>query len=959
MGRLKKQHNNNAVYDTQNISPYRAYILFIRKHLVLVFLSLTLFVSSMTVAFSPLVEMANAKSERDMTLDERALSYATLNALRLCVRDEGAQQADNEGFLITYFYISDSNAKAGKWWRTEGNAYWGTTDGAARPGSYINDSTRSSDKGGDGKTLCNDVLSTGLNLWGYSSALDLLCDAGVPRADGGPCREGSDRFGSITDYSDEIYNAVVRKVYGGQTPSLYSNSIGDYPARYLLYKSAFETGCRAAPSSSSASADFTYTGIKVVTDDGKINDVRYVGGVSKNTNRPVYVDRDNLSEIRKSCRDIAADMNRYATAYADYRSDNRDEPTGVEGDTSVLCETNPDDPSCAVANRTSCAIDGIGWIICPVINFLAGIADASFNFISDAFLRTDVTLLNTSGPTYAAWSVMRNLANIGFVIIFLLIIFSQLTSMGVSNYGVKKMLPRLIIAAVLVNVSFIICQLAVDLSNILGYSIDGAIAGIGNSIPITGGPVDQSATGIPVLSELATGILAMTGAAVVLYALLSVYIPVVLAAVIALVMILFLLIARQALIVILIVLAPLAFLAFLLPNTEKLFIQWRKMFTALLLLFPIIALVFGISKLASTILSTSFSTDLGGDDATNSMWGQIIGAAILILPLFVVPVLLKKSLDGIPVLGQLANRWSGKANSRLGSKIKDSYRGSIVGRGSAMRKQARENYRTRRFAERVSQGGVAGKINQALASNMVPILPADQYANKALIRTAEDVANEALMKDVSAASRSLEGQVTQGTARAIAAGGTAKSIDGKKVFKGSDTATRMAAISKIVESNDIAGMNQLWESSQTWEGQEGDKLRSHLARSLQSSSSKPAYFGAGMLENLRTNQHGKATDGTKTAQGLMTAAIAADAYAPDKIVGTDKDELAAVYHANKERALVDSAYATSHGSKLQSAAAAALADPQLERAIGKNRANINHISGATGGLSATEPRKPS
>lgn len=42
-----------------------------------------------------------------------------------------------------------------------------------------------------------------------------------------------------------------------------------------------------------------------------------------------------------------------------------------------------------------------------------------------------------------------------------------------------------------------------------------------------------------------------------------------------------LLIARKALIVILIVISPLAFVAFLLPNTEKFFSKWRSTFVGL------------------------------------------------------------------------------------------------------------------------------------------------------------------------------------------------------------------------------------------------------------------------------------------------------------------------------------------------------------------------------------------
>jgi hypothetical protein len=311
MGHRLNTYRESVRSQHSKISPLRAYLFLYEKissskrHLTLIAVTAVLLVSSILTAFSPLTEQASALSNSEMNLSDKALSYSTLNALRLCVKDEGSQQADNEGLVATFLYINDAHAKSGNWWRNEGNPYWGTDDGASRAGSYLNPSTRSTNKGGDGQALCSDILKTGVNLWGYSSALDLLCDAGIKRADGSACKEGTDRFGDITKYSDQIYNAVVKKVYGGKTPSLYSDSIKDYPGRYLLYSSAFTTGCVATASASNAENKFVYTDVKVVAANGTITPTRFVGAVPKSDSRPVYIDRDNLKEIKSSCSDIA------------------------------------------------------------------------------------------------------------------------------------------------------------------------------------------------------------------------------------------------------------------------------------------------------------------------------------------------------------------------------------------------------------------------------------------------------------------------------------------------------------------------------------------------------------------------------------------------------------------------------------------------------------------------------
>ena len=79
-----------------------------------------------------------------------------------------------------------------------------------------------------------------------------------------------------------------------------------------------------------------------------------------------------------------------------------------------------------------------------------------------------------------------------------------------------------------------------------------------------------------------------------------------------------LLIARKALIVILIVISPLAFVAFLLPNTEKFFSKWRSTFVGLLMVFPIVGLLFGGGILAGSIVKA------GATDADNMVM-QIVG----------------------------------------------------------------------------------------------------------------------------------------------------------------------------------------------------------------------------------------------------------------------------------------------------------------------------------------------
>ncbi len=316
-----------------------------------------------------------------------------------------------------------------------------------------------------------------------------------------------------------------------------------------------------------------------------------------------------------------------------------------------ICQQTPDADGCTSGGTTdggatNCVVEGIGWIVCPVMNFMGGVVDAAYGWVASMLkVQPLLTTGDTSG-VYNAWSAMRSIANIAFVIAFLFIIFSQLTSVGVSNYGVKKMLPRLVIAAILVNLSFWICAAAVDLSNIIGSSMVSLFNSIGGSIKPPSG-VDGSATGDGAWGSWGALIALVLASAAVYYVMLSALIPAVLAAFVAILTVFLVLALRQALIILLIVIAPLAFVAYLLPNTEDWFTKWRKLLFTLLLMFPIIAAIFGASSLASQIVMNS---------ANGNMIVQIMGAAISIIPLAITPVVMKAA-------GGILNRFAGIVNN--------------------------------------------------------------------------------------------------------------------------------------------------------------------------------------------------------------------------------------------------------------------------------------------------------
>ena len=334
--------------------------------------------------------------------------------------------------------------------------------------------------------------------------------------------------------------------------------------------------------------------------------------------------------------------------------------------------------------KNSCGVDGMGWLVCPLMSFAGSLGDASYSAISQ-FLSIDPGIFkndSASGGLKQAWDFFRDIANAAFALIFLWVIFSQISNVGISNYGIKRILPRLIIGALLVNLSFYLCQLAVDLSNILGFSLKGVLEGAASGIDT------QSAAVGSFYTIFAIG-LALTG--VGLFIFLAVSIPTILSLLLVLLVVLVILIVRQSAIILLIAISPLAFAAWLLPNTENMFKKWMSVFRGLLIVFPVISLLYGAGKLAGAVLAASATDDPNNPKETM----QFAALAASILPLGATPFVIKSSLSSLGNIGAKIGGLSSVATGSLKNSVMNKSRISDA-------KNAWKSRSARKLAERRS-----------------------------------------------------------------------------------------------------------------------------------------------------------------------------------------------------------------------------------------------------------------
>lgn len=341
--------------------------------------------------------------------------------------------------------------------------------------------------------------------------------------------------------------------------------------------------------------------------------------------------------------------------------------------------------------QSPCTLAGgpLSWILCPVLTIVGDVIEGLYNWIENEFLVVDSGLYSTGGETYNAWKEFQKYANIFFIILLVLVIISQVTGFGISNYGIKKTLPKLIIAIVLINVSFFVCQLAVDLSNVVGSTVKDVFGGITMAVQGGGegsgglsgvvGTILTYVTGVGEISAAAVGIGALALNVVQWDTWMFPLILTLIACVLGVIFFFIILCVRQAAVIILIILAPLAVAAYALPNTKKLFDRWFKLFTAMLMVYPICGLLVGGGNFVSSLLVNQ------ARDGDTGFGLVLVGLLANIVPFFLIPGILRSSMAAMGNLGAKISGFGSRLTGGISRGFRNSELAKDLQRQSALR----------------------------------------------------------------------------------------------------------------------------------------------------------------------------------------------------------------------------------------------------------------------------------
>ncbi len=196
------------------------------------------------------------------------------------------------------------------------------------------------------------------------------------------------------------------------------------------------------------------------------------------------------------------------------------------------------------------------FVVSPMIEAILGIHTYSDNFVQ---------------VIYAGWLILRNLSNIFFIIILLVI--GLATIFQVEKYSYKHLLVQVIIAAIMVNFSLVIGQsvlgIAETVQNQFLSNRGDVVRALGYELMVK--PIEQ------IQGERATGDAGSTFATLTLpFFLLWLAI----AAFFTFIAILAFLVVRLVALWILLMVSPLAYVANVLPETHPYFKQWWEKFLA-------------------------------------------------------------------------------------------------------------------------------------------------------------------------------------------------------------------------------------------------------------------------------------------------------------------------------------------------------------------------------------------
>ncbi len=348
--------------------------------------------------------------------------------------------------------------------------------------------------------------------------------------------------------------------------------------------------------------------------------------------------------------------------------------------TSTPAQTPSSGPSQCESSGFSLA-----WVICPVINAVTGAEQSIEKYVQDLLQTKPISFTsslscsnkpgsscsseaNFSSALYHVWSNFRLYGDIILVIAMLAIVYGEAAGGGmIEAYTVRKVLPRILVAAILINLSIYIVAGLEDIFNILGAGISSIIeapfraaAGsiMGGSKSVLPGMNIGGGTGLLGVGALSLGLGALAFG-VLTAGSIGILLLVVIMALVAVLGIFITVIVRQGLLVFLLLISPVAFALYVLPNTEQYFKKWWGLLIKTLTVYPIVTSVFAMAYVSGVVMSDFDQT------IKPTILAQCMALIAVVAPLFLIPFAFRMSGGVIGSVSGAVSKMTSRVNKPL------------------------------------------------------------------------------------------------------------------------------------------------------------------------------------------------------------------------------------------------------------------------------------------------------
>ncbi len=394
----------------------------------------------------------------------------------------------------------------------------------------------------------------------------------------------------------------------------------------------------------------------------------------------------------------------------------------------------------------------LGTVFAPLFKMIALVGEAIFNFgINMVPELLTIKPFVTNKTVQQVWPIVLGITNLGFMLALVLIGLFTALRLDIGG-GVRRLLPRLLLAALLVNFSLVIAGLIVDASRvvmaatIIIFPNEGGLSKLTDNLAIKG-QIPVVLTAVKAFFPDGAG----QGATEFLHMLVA------WVAALAIMVVAFLLIVRYIVIVLLLITSPLAYLFLALPAAGQWARRWWTTFLRYVILGPVIlVLLLGAISVQQLDLSGFFPS--GADIAKAEAIGillkfLVMTSAIVLAALAGRQAGILGAAMAINVATRTGRRARGLAYRGTGLYAKGLGKGAYVGSGARRavrygRDYARERLKPVRKALKLGEYSAYDKAGKRKKGRVTPGEEAGILKRSQTARAARAAAAGALPGDI-------------------------------------------------------------------------------------------------------------------------------------------------------------------------------------------------------------------